>query len=60
MNPDKATIQLINIINKNAFLGFDINSGRVYIENVQFVIDFKNNVLNLFTILIQTLKNHSE
>ncbi|MDD3005955.1 hypothetical protein [Flavobacterium sp.] len=52
INPDKKTEELIKIISENPYLELDKDSGKIFVEDLKFIINFKNNVLNLFDELI--------
>jgi hypothetical protein len=56
INPDKKTTELIKLILDNPYLELDNESGKIYIKNLEYIIDFKNNVLDLFDELIIKLK----
>jgi len=60
INPDNKTKEIIKIIADNPYLELDKNTGKVYIENVEYIIEFKKNVLSLFDNLILNLKTEKD
>ena len=60
INPDNKTKEIIKIIADNPYLELDKNTGKVYIENVEYIIEFKKNVLSLFDKLILNLKTEKD
>lgn len=60
INPDNKTKEIIKIIADNPYLELDKNTGKVCIENVEYIIEFKKNVLGLFDNLILNLKTEKD
>ena len=45
------------IVSESSYLEFDEESGKIFITSIDYVIDFKNQVLSLFKVLIQRIKS---
>lgn len=56
-NPDKSTKDLIQLVSENPYLDLDSESGKIFIEDVKYIVEFKTIIIELFEELVINIKS---